>query len=70
MEEPDEPLRPGIDLRQGALRGFDIRLRGFDQRKVEQHVRALEAAISDLRKMNDELDKRIVELRRLLMSPN
>ena len=50
--------------------GFDIRLRGFDQRQVEQHVRALEAAISDLRKKNDELDKRIIELRRLLMSPN
>lgn len=50
--------------------GFDIRLRGFDQRQVEQHVRTLEAAISDLRKKNEELDKRIIELRRLLMSPN
>jgi hypothetical protein len=33
-------------------------------------TRALEAAISDLRKKNEELDKRIAELRRLLMSPN
>lgn len=49
---------------------FDIRLRGFDQRQVEQYVRALEAVISDLRKKNEELDKRIIELRRLLMSPN
>jgi cell division septum initiation protein DivIVA len=50
--------------------GFDIRLRGYDQRQVEQHVRALEAAISDLRRQNEELDKRIAELRQQLMSPN
>ncbi|HEU4541258.1 MAG TPA: hypothetical protein VFR23_09035 [Jiangellaceae bacterium] len=50
--------------------GFEIRFRGYDPRQVELHVRTLEAAIWDLRKKNEELDKRIVELRRLLMSPN
>jgi cell division septum initiation protein DivIVA len=50
--------------------GFDIRIRGYDQRQVEQHIRALEAAISDLRKQNEELDKRIAELRRRLQSSN
>lgn len=43
--------------------GFEIRFRGYDRHQVEQHVRALELAISDLRKHNGELDKRIAELR-------
>ncbi|HEX6235429.1 MAG TPA: hypothetical protein VFZ63_20030 [Jiangellaceae bacterium] len=50
--------------------GFEVRFRGYDRRQVELHVRTLEAAIRDLRKQNEELDKRIAELRRLLMSPN
>ena len=57
----------GLSIFDGSpTGGFTTVVRGFDRVQVEQHVRQLEAALSQQRLRTQELDKQIVRLRQEL----
>ncbi len=57
----------GLSIFDGSpTGGFTTVVRGFDRVQVEQHVRQLEAALSQQRARTQELDKQIVRLRQEL----